>query len=437
MICTYTESRTRRVFFQFLVLVFGGCSMADASSAEKTVCRFCFDSSKVPEGFVYVPATLVYSEATGMGYDHGTTPRGNMPFFFSVRVPEGNYRVRLTLGDPNGASSTTVKAESRRLMVERVDTPRGEVSTRSFVVNIRTSALPDGGKVRLRPREIGHLNWDEKLTLEFSGSRPRIQTVELVRDDAVPTLFIAGDSTVTDDRNEPWSAWGQMLPRFFNDSIAVANHAESGESLKSFIGEKRLEKVLSQMKPGDYFFIQFGHNDQKETGEGIGPYTSFKTTLRQFVAEARKKGAHPVLVTSMFRRRFDESGKIIDTMAQYPDAVRQTAAEENVPLIDLNEMSRRLFEAMGPEGSKRAFVHYPAGTFPGQTEELKDDSHFSTYGAYQLAKCIVEGIKKEVPALAACLAPNLQPFDPATPEPADEWRLPPSPAANTLRPDGD
>ncbi len=410
--------------------------MALSSPVDKTSFRFHLGSGKAPDGFVQVPTSLSYSEGTGMGYDFGTTPDGNKPFFFSARVPEGNYRVTLALGDPNGTSATTVKAESRRLMVENIDTPRSQFAGCSFIVNVRTPLLPGGGSVRLKPREIGHLNWDDRLTLEFSGARPRVRTIEITKDDSIPTVFIAGDSTVTDQRDEPWSAWGQMLPRFFRDDIAIANHAESGESLKSFIGEKRLEKVLSQMKAGDFFFIQFGHNDQKATGEGIGPFTSYKTSLKLFIAETRKKGASPVLVTSMFRRRFDGNGKIVDTMAQYPDAVRQTAAEEKVPMIDLNSASRILFEAMGPEGSKKAFVHYPAGTFPGQNEALKDDTHFNTFGAYELARCVVEGIKKEVPALAGHLAPDIKPFDPASPDPAEKWLLPPGPAANLQKPDG-
>jgi lysophospholipase L1-like esterase len=398
--------------------------------------RFYLGGDRCPAGFTAVAATATYDDAAGYGYDFGTRPNGESPFFFSVKVPEGNFRVRLTLGDPEAASATAVKAESRRLMLEEVRTDPGSFCTRSFSLNVRTSLLPGGGSVRLKPREIGHLNWDDKLTLEFNGPCPRVQTVEITKDKSVPTVFLAGDSTVTDQRDEPWASWGQMLPRFFSDRIAVANHAESGESLRSFVGEKRLEKVLSEMKAGDWLLIQFGHNDQKETGEGVGPFTSYKSSLRRFIVEARKKGAQPVLVTSMLRRRFDQSGRIIDTLAPYPEAMRKVAAEEKVPLIDLNAMSRTLFEAMGPEGSKRAFVHYPAGTFPGQREELKDDSHFSAYGAYQLAKCVVEGIKKEVPSLAEHLLNDTPPFDPARPDPVGQWNLPPSPAANAQRPEG-
>lgn len=422
--------------FRVFPLLLWGSVMSQVSPTDDTSFRLYLGSGIAPDGFIYIPPACVYTDQEGIGYDFGTRPQTGGPFFLSFRVPEGNYRVRVTLGDSNGPSSTVVKAESRRLMVKETGTPSGRFETRSFVVNVRTPLLPGGDRVRLKPREHGHLNWDDKLTLEFNGTRPRVDTVEVDKVDLVPTVFLAGDSTVTDQREEPWSAWGQMLPCFFKDDVAIANHAESGESLKSFAGEKRLQKVLSQMRAGDYLFIQFGHNDQKETGPGIGPFTSYKASLKSFITETRKRGAQPVLVTSMFRRRFDESGKIIDTMAKYPDAVRQVAAEEKVPLIDLNSMSRILFEAMGSEGSKKAFVHYPAGTFPGQKEKIEDDSHFSTYGAYQLACCVAEGIKSNVHALAGHLVDGIVSYDPAHPDPYEEWALPPSPIANPQAPEG-
>src|SRR5262249_35079206 len=157
--------------------------------------------------------------------------------------------------------------------------------------------------------------------------------------------------------------------------VAIANHAESGESLRSFIAENRLAKLLERMKPGDYLFIQFAHNDQKPGAFHVDPFTTYKDYLKQYIEEVRKRRAIPVLVTSMHRRLFDSDGKIINTLDHYPEAMRQLAMEQNVVLIDLNTMSKILFEALGPEGSLKAFVHYPAHTFPGQDEELKDDTH--------------------------------------------------------------
>lgn len=139
----------------------------------------------------------------------------------------------------------------------------------------------------------------------------------------------AGNSTVTDQDHEPWCGWGQMLPRFLNEGVVVANYAESGEAGNTFISSGRFDKILTQIKGGDYLFIEFGHNDQKQKGPDRGPYTSYKQSLKQMIVGTRAKGATPVLVTPMHRRRFDETGKIINTLGDYPDAVRQLAAEEH------------------------------------------------------------------------------------------------------------
>lgn len=356
------------------------------------------------------------------------------PSFFSVNVPEGNYNVTLTFA---GESTTTVKAEARRLMLEAVRTEEGKSQTRSFTVNVRHNRLNSGEKVRLKPDEQSHLDWDGRLTLEFNGTRPCVTALEITKVDDAITVYIAGDSTVTDQGREPWAAWGQMLPRFFKQEVAIANHAESGEAMKSFIGERRLEKILDTIKAGDYLFIQFAHNDQKQGSAYLEPFTSYKEYLKLYINEARKKGAIPVLVTSMHRRTFDEEGRITNSLGDYPEAVRQTAREEKVAMIDLNAMSKAFYEALGPERSKKAFVQYPAGTFPGQDKELKDNTHFNAYGAYELARCIVEGIKSNKLGIAKFLVDDaLAPFDPRHPDAVESWTLPASPLMSTTTPEG-
>jgi hypothetical protein len=171
------------------------------------------------------------------------------PFYLSVRVPEeGNYRVTVTLGDREAPSVTTIKAELRRLMVEKAETRAGEFVTRTFIVNTRTPRF-SGGEVRLKDREKTSeaWAWDDRITLEFANTHPAVSGIEIEKAD-VPTLYIAGDSTSTDQGREPFNSWGQMLPRFFRPEIAVANHGESGESLRSFIGERRLAKLMSVIR---------------------------------------------------------------------------------------------------------------------------------------------------------------------------------------------
>ncbi len=181
---------------------------------------------------------------------------------------------------------------------------------------------------------------------------------------------------------------------------------------------------------GDYLFIQFGHNDQKDKRPGAGPFTSYKANLKRFVAAARGKGGIPVLVTPM-ERRFDQDGKPTPTLAQYAEAVRQVGAEEKVPVVDLNAMSLKLYTALGAEKSTKAFVHYPANTYPGQDKPLQDNTHHNAYGGYELARCVVEGIKANAPALATHLAPDAGRFDPANPDPPEKVDIPASPVTDT------
>lgn len=379
-----------------------------------------------------------YSEETGYGYDLVETPAkdSKSQFFFSVRVPDGNYKVTVRLGSRKQAGITTVRAESRRLFIESVPTKKKEFIERTFIVNKRNTHIDGNEYVRIKPREKRKLNWDDKLTLEFNGSVPVCESITIEpADTTVTTVFLCGNSTVVDQDNEPWASWGQMIPYFFDTNVCIANYAESGESANTFIAAGRLKKALSQMKKGDYLFMEFGHNDQKQKGPGKGAYYSFMTSLKTFIDEARLRGAHPVLVTPTQRRSFGPDGHIRDTHEDYPEAMRWLAEKENVPLIDLNEMTRTLYEAMGVEPSKRAFVHYPAGSYPGQTQDFADNTHFNPYGAYEIARCIVEGLKTQVPDLARHLKP-FPTFDPAHPDNPDNFHWDDSPFTEIEKPDG-
>ncbi len=318
----------------------------------------------------------------------------------------------VTLGDAQEETTTTVMAELRRLMLERVQTARGKFVTRRFTVNVRTPQIAGDGEVKLKDREktTEWWAWDEKLTLEFNNSHPSVCAIEIARVEA-PTIYLLGDSTVCDQPSEPYNSWGQMLTRFFKPGIAIANNAESGESLRGSLGANRLDKVLSTMKPGDYLIIQYGHNDEKEKGEGIGAFTTYKADLKKFVAGARKRGGIPVLVTPVQRRTFDQQGKVTNSHGDYPEAVRQLAREENVPLIDLNVMSKTLYEAWGAEPSKRAFAP-------------NDNTHHDNYGSYELAKCVVKGIRAGKIGLVKFLVTDIAAFDPSRPDPIDSFVLP-------------
>lgn len=409
----------------------------------KTSFKFDFGTGKAAPGYTKVSPSTVYTKDMGYGFDFGTTPtavdRGgkdllktdfvtsDKPFYFSVKVPEGNYMVTLTLGDQDGSSLTTVKAESRRLMLENAKTATGKFITKSFVVNIKDRNIDATTQVRLKPRELPKYDWDEKLTLEFD-LQTAVDGVEIKKVDDQVVLYLAGNSTVVNQDAEPWASWGQMIPMYFKPGLAVCNQAESGYALASFIGDRRLAKILSTIKPGDYVFVEFGHNDEKETGAMAGAYKGYTDRLHTFAKEIKAKGGNMVIVTPTARRSFNSDGTMVNTHGDYPDAARKVAQEENLPLIDLTALSTKLFQTMGEEGTKRAFEVNPA------TGAI-DNTHFQPYGAYELAKIIVQGIKDNKLSIAKFLY-NTPMFDPTHPDPVDKFTWPPSPKYDPVKPEG-
>ena len=388
--------------------------------------------------FDMTKAQPVYSDAQGYGYDVLPKPTKNstQPFYFSVKVPDGNYKVRVTLGGKR-AAETTVRAESRRLMVENIATKKGKTETFEFVVNKRSPQIDDKERVKIKAREKDYLNWDDKLTLEFNGTAPEVKAIHIERDETVPTVYLCGNSTVVDQNNEPWASWGQMIPRWFDNRVAISNHAESGLTAGSFIGSNRLDKIMSTLKAGDYVICEFGHNDQKEKGFGKGAWYHFSVNLKIFIDKVRSKGANIIFCTPTQRRRFESDNKtIMETHGDFPAAMEAVARRENVPVIDLHQMTREFFQALGYENSKRALVHYPANTFPGQTKALADNTHFNTYGAYEVAKMVVMGMKKLNLPIVNYLRSDFKDFDPNKP---DDWKTfiwAPSKLADTIKPDG-
>jgi lysophospholipase L1-like esterase len=417
-------------------------SAVGALHAASAPLKFSFGSAPAAAGATAVAPDMIYSKERGFGFETGAaviagerSVTSDKPFFFSVRVPqEGNYRVTVTVGDAIASSVTTIKAELRRLMVEKIQTEPGKFATVSFIVNTRTPAIPavgdiKAGVVRLKDREkTGEVRaWDDALTLEFNNAHPAVSALEIAPVD-VPTVFLIGDSTVCDQSREPFSSWGQSLPRFFKPDIAIANHGESGESYSGSIGERRLDKMLTLMKPGDYMIMQFGHNDQKERGEGKGPFLNYKANIKVHVDAVRARGGIPVVVSPMERRNFTDDGKVKPTLADYAEGARQAAKELGTAFIDLNAMSIPFYEALGKDKAYLAF----AGT-----GTQRDTTHHDNYGSYELAKCIVQGIRDNQLPLARHIVDDFKGFDPAHPDDVDAFALPPSPNPTTQRPLGD
>jgi len=372
--------------------------------------NFEFGAAKPGTTAVAVADYDAYTIEKGYGFDLGTKPGTDTPFFFSVKVPEGNYRVTVTLGDPAGETDTTIRSESGHIHFVDVKTAAGQFTTKTFYANVRRPEIqppapqnaPGEPRVHMFLRgEAEARHWDEKLTLEFNGARPRVAALAIVRDAAVPTVFMAGDSTVGDPRRGPGGNWPTQLCQFFKPELAVCNSAEGGETSKSFITGQRFDKVLSQMKAGDFFLVQFAHNDSKPQWPQsyTEPATSFKAYLGVYLAETKRRGATLVLVTPMERRG---NG---DTVGPWARAMREFAKENNVALIDQWAMSKEMWTALGKD----------VGT------AFADQTHLSGYGGYLLAKNIVRGIKAGVPGLAKFIVDDYRDMDPSKPEPAPAY----------------
>lgn len=344
------------------------------------------------EGFTKISHDSFYDESNG-GYgfrvgsevyerDRGRPEALRQDFcipvgaVFIVDLPNGNYTIHTLMGDLITATVTGLKVGQGRLLLSECRTAAGEFVASSFSVHVA----------------------DGQLRLAFLGAAPRINALEIISAPQASTLYLVGDSTVTDQPQDgyPYTGWGQMLPLFIKADAAVANHAMSGRSSKSFLNEGRFTPILDTMNANDYLLIQFGHNDQKLDEErATSPFTTYKEHLLIYIQEARTRGAVPILVTPVQRRFFDEAGKIVDTHGEYITAMKQLAEEADVPLIDLAEASKQLFETLGPEETKSLFMWAWPGEFPNFPKGAEDNTHFQEKGGIAIAELVVACIREQ------------------------------------------
>ncbi len=207
---------------------------------------------------------------------------------------------------------------------------------------------------------------------------------------AGPTLFLAGDSTMADkpDLALPERGWGQAFAELVHPPLKLDNRAVNGRSTKSFRDLGHWDALLESLSPGDWVVIQFGHNDEKnqDPARFTDPDGEYRANLQRFVREARARGAHPVLATPVVRRRFDEAGAFYDSHGDYPRVVREVAAEEGVPLLEMEDATRILVQGLGPEESLSIYLHFEPGEHPQLPEGKHDDTHFSELGARLVAE---------------------------------------------------
>jgi lysophospholipase L1-like esterase len=320
-------------------------------------------------------------------------------------------------------------AELRRLMARAVAIPSAGTANVRFQVDVRDPQVPGLGEVRRNSRELANesVAWDDRLTVYLLGEGARLRAIT-VTPITVPTVYLAGDSTVADQPFDPYASWGQMLPVFLDEGVVVANHAQSGSSVRSFLAEHRFAKILSRITAGDHLLIQFGHNDMKDRTPGA--VERFATELTGVIRQAQGQGASVTLLTSMERHRFVQ-GRTQETLGAYPATVRRVAATTGCALVDLHTMSRTLYETLGEAGSSRLFK--PAG--PGDRDF--DHTHHSTFGAYEIARCVCQGLAHVGHPLARHLRPGAVPFDPAHPDDPAAVVVPLSSLPAPTRPLGD
>ncbi|SHM21741.1 Por secretion system C-terminal sorting domain-containing protein [Fibrobacter sp. UWR3] len=387
-------------------------SMAEAAENYK----FDFVEGPVAAGYTQVKASTKYSDSQGYGFESGTvssvdrlwdddlttdflTAKGDM--VFSVALPQGNYEVTFILGDGENESETTVWAENRKLMLDRITLAGGVFSRQTVSLRRMETRSMDGSvTMSIKDREKDYRTWDKKLTFVISGKAPAVAGIEIKRNDNVTTLWLCGNSTVVDQITAPWAGWGQMAPGFFKSSLAIANYAESGLTASGFYSMKRLAKILSEVKKGDFVTVQFAHNDQKNQND----VNNYEATLTKYANEIKAKGATPLFVTSTARQNETDPKTAVGGL---PERMRALGKKLGVIVLDLNQHSITLGKALG--GNKEKMYMYTAS----------DKTHFCEYGAYELARANIEEIKAKVPELAKHLRDDHEAFDSSKPDPLD------------------
>ena len=365
----------RIVFYSFMAMV----SLSAAVRAQPPT-KFDFGTGTAAAGYTKVTPTTTYSVSSGYGFDGGTVTavsRGGSDalkgdyctgstFNFSVTLPQGNYLVNLYLGDLNGTSTTTVYGEQRRLFIDRFATASGQVAVKSFTI-ARRAYKNATVTISRTLQESTYIDFDDKLTLKFTGAKACVCGVDIIPIDTAITVFLGGNSTLVNQPGEPFGEWGQFFTKFFTSKVSIDNEAQSGETAHNFVLEHRLDMVMSLMKPGDYFFMEFGTNDGK-TDTATAKYIP---RLQQMIDSTLAKKGIPVVVTPACRVNDVDSTKSIYGI---PDTTRKYAKLLNAKIIDLNSMTLTLKKAIGANASKM----YVSG----------DPTHFCNFGGFELARCM-------------------------------------------------
>lgn len=314
---------------------------------------------------------------------------GTAPIKCHFDVAPGNYDVTVALGDPARAANTSMSVEARRAVLTAVSTAAGQFSRTFVTVNVRN---PEG-----QPTGQGGTG-TPGLDITFDGSAPAVNTLTVKPATAPLAVYLAGDSTVCDQPAAPYTGWGQILPTKVRGGAVIANYGDSGESSGSFLANSALfPKMRPLVKRDDLVLIQFGHNDKTTTE------AAFRANLTAMIDGVRARGGIPVLVTPPVRRLF-ESGHLTSTAlhvngqgVDLPAVTRALGREAKVGVIDLTAKSKKLVESLGSANSQRLYLSQAV-------DGVTDNTHFSVYGATQMAGLVEQGVRE----LGLSLVPYLR-----------------------------
>ncbi|MBN8880846.1 MAG: fibronectin type III domain-containing protein, partial [Salana multivorans] len=399
------------------VATLAGDGVEDVELPASGVLTFDFGDGELADGAIAVDASTAYSAQTRYGFvdtskvtatDRGTDDPVRSDFVqvgatdLVIDLPNGDYNVSVVAGDATAASSISMTVET----MSKVQTTANVAG--SFLEMTFPISLVDG-----------------QLTIEVGGTAPKLNQLVITRLEdrtagAKPTVWVTGDSTVQSYTSgyAPQAGWGQMLDRFLDDSVTVDNRAIGGRSAKNFISQGRLDEVLGSIRPGDYLYVQFGHNDNSRgVDDRWAAPLDYKNYLRTYIDGARQRGATPIIVTPVSRRDFNATTGVFNvSFPAYVAAATAVAQETGTPLVDLSASSRAYLNQIGPELAKSVFLHVPAGVYPGRPSGTTDDTHFQEYGAIQMARLVAgDTAELDVPLADHVLDTELPSDVPAAP----------------------
>ncbi|MGP5050974.1 GDSL-type esterase/lipase family protein [Brachybacterium alimentarium] len=361
-----------------------------ARATEDGTRRFDFGPGAVARGADQVTAATAYTPDLGYGFADTTTLTeadrgGEDPLrgdfvstgstaTFLVDLPPADYRLTILSGDVEGPTDIAVIAEEIAV-VEPTTAAAGEVLELEFDLALVSEQL-----ALTVTGTAAHLN---SLVIEALPARRRGKR---------PTVHLLGDSTMQtyDPYWMPQAGWGQFFERFLSDRVLVDNRSIGGRSSRSFLEQGRLDEVLRRVRPGDYVYVQFGHNDATSTvPDRYTPPEDFREYLRTYIEGTRQRGGEAIVVTPVSRRDYDaDTGLFAVSFPEYVEAAISIADELDAPLVDLSASSRAFLDELGPEGAKGVFLHADAGVYPNRPGGVADDTHFQEYGAIQMARLV-------------------------------------------------